>query len=62
MRNLKRYLSGIHHAIRVARYLTAFAWRFNHRYDLKQALKVGVNCIKTKQPLILKSLRHVLYT
>ena len=34
--NLKRYLLGIHHAIRVdnlARYLAAFAWRFNYRYD-----------------------------
>ena len=50
MGNLKWYLIGIHHAIRtgnIVRYLATFAWRFNHRYDLKQACKAGVNCIKT---------------
>ena len=44
MGNLKRYLLGIYHAIRVnnlGRYLVAFSWRFNHRYDLKQALLDG---------------------
>ena len=65
MGNLKRYLLGIHHAIRVdnlARYLAAFAWRFNHRYDLKQAFQDGLNGIKATRPLTLKSLQHVLYT
>ena len=65
MGNLKRYLLGIHHAIRVdnlARYLAAFAWRFNHRYDLKQAFQDGLNCIKATRPLTLKSLRYVLCT
>ena len=56
MGNVKRYLLGIHHAI------TAFAWRFNHRYDLKQAFQDGLNCIKATRPLTLKSLRHVLCT
>ena len=65
MGNLKRYLLGIHHAIRVdnlARYLAEFAWRFNHRYDLKQAFQDGLNCIKATRPLTLKSLRYVLCT
>ena len=38
MGHLKRYLLGIHHTVRVdnlIRYLAAFIWRFNHRYDLK---------------------------
>ena len=59
MGNLKRYLLGIHHAVRVdnlARYLVAFAWRFNHRYDLKQAFQDGLNCIKATRLLTLKSL------
>ena len=65
MGNLKRYLLGIHHAIRVdniTRYLAAFAWRFNHRYDLKQVFQDGFSCIKATRPLTLKILRHVLYT
>ena len=65
MGNLKRYLLGIHHAIRVdnlARYLAAFAWRFNHRYDLKQAFRDGLNYIKATRPLTLKSVGHVLCT
>ena len=65
MGNLKRYLLGIHHAIRVdnlAHYLAAFAWRFNHRYDLKQVFQDGFSCIKATRPLTLKILRHVLYT
>ena len=58
-------LLGIYHAIRagnIARYLAAFTWRLNHGYDLKHAFKAGVNGIKTTRPLILKSLRHVIYT
>ena len=43
----------------IAHYLAEFAWRFNHRYDVKQAFKLGVHCIKITQPLTLKSLRHV---
>ena len=38
MGNLKRYMLGIHHTIRqrsLKRYLTAFSWGFNHRFDLK---------------------------
>ena len=38
MRNLKRYLLGMHHVVRadnLARYLAAFAWHFNHQCDLK---------------------------
>ena len=65
MGHLRRYLLGVHHAVRavnIARYLAAFAWRFNHRYDLKHAFKAGVNCIRTTQPLTLKHLRDVLYT
>ena len=63
MGHLKRYLLGIHHTVRVdnlIRYLAAFIWRFNHRYDLKQAFRDGLNCIKATRPLTLKSLRHVL--
>jgi hypothetical protein len=40
MGNLKRYLLGMHHAIRahrLGRYLSTFAWRFNHRYNLEHA-------------------------
>ena len=58
-------LLGIYHALQagnIAHYLAAFAWRFNHRYDLKKAFKPGVNGIKTTQPLVLKSFRHVFYT
>ena len=65
MGNLKCYLLGMHHAIRVdnlARYLAAFAWRFNHRYDLKQAFRDGLNYIKATRPLTLKSVGHVLCT
>ena len=65
MGNLRRYLLGIHHVIRVdnlARYLAAFAWRFKHQYNLKQAFQDGLNCIKVTRPLTLKSLRHVLCT
>ena len=43
-------------------YLAAFAWRFNHRYDLKRAFQDGLYCIKATRPLTLKSLRHVLCT
>ena len=49
MGHLKRYLLGIHHAVRVdnlVRYLAAFTWRFNHRYDLKQTFQDGLNYIK----------------
>ena len=66
MGNLKRYLLGIHHAIMVdnlARYLAAFAWRFNHQYDLKQAFQRWVKLYKgNAAALALKSLRHVLCT
>ena len=64
MGDLKRYLLGNHHAIRVdslGRYLAAFAGRFNHRYDLKQAFQDGLNCIKATRSINLKSLPHVLY-
>ena len=40
MGNLKRYMLGIHHDIRqksLKRYLAAFSWRFNHRFDLNLA-------------------------
>ena len=60
MGNLKRYLLGIHHAIRVgnlAGCLALFPWLFNHRHDLKQAFQDGLNCIKATQPQTLKSLR-----
>ena len=65
MNNLKHYLLGIHYAIRVdnmARYLAEFAWRFNHRYDLKQAFQDGSNYIKATRPRTLKSLQHTLST
>ena len=53
MSDLKHYLSGIHHAIRldnIVHYLATFAWQLNNRYDVKQAFRGRLNCIKTKRP------------
>lgn len=53
MGNLKRYLLGIHHAVRahrVARYLSAFAWRFNNRYHLKSAFDNALTTILNQKP------------
>ena len=63
MGNLKRYLLGIYHAVgvdKLARYLTAFAWRLNHWYDLLQVTQYGLSCTKAIRLLTLKSLRHML--
>ena len=60
MGNLKRYLLGIHHAVRrvsCARYLDAFAWRFNHRYDLKAAFSAGLGAIMNGAPSTRKKLQ-----
>lgn len=65
MGNLKRYLLGIYHAVgvdKLARYLTAFAWRLNHWYDLLQVTQYGLSCTKAIRLLTLKSLRHMLCT
>lgn len=48
--NLKSYLLGIHNAIgedNLARYLAAFAWQFNHRYNLKKAFQDRLHCTTT---------------
>ena len=60
MGNLKRYLLGIHHAVRknfCARYLSAFAWRFNHRYHLREAFYAGLHTIMTSTPCTCKKLQ-----
>ena len=49
-----------HHAVpRVscARYLDAFAWRFNHRYDLKGAFDAGLSAIMCGAPSTKKNLQ-----
>ena len=53
MGNLKRYILGIHHAVRahrVARYLSAFAWRFNNRYNLKDAFSNALTTVINQKP------------
>ena len=60
MGNLKRYLLGIHHAVRkesCARYLSAFAWRFNHRYGLQAAFYDGLGAIMNGIPCTREKLR-----
>ena len=45
MGNLKRYILGIHHAIQqnsLKRYLAAFSWCFNHRFDLKKTYNTAL--------------------
>ena len=65
MGNLKRYILGIHHAIRahrIARYLAAFAWRFNHRYDLKHAFNQALSNVFKQSPFTLRNFRDELCT
>ena len=63
MGNLKRYLLGIHHALspqRLQRYLSAFSWRFNQRYDLEQAFKNAIVAVFYSKPLTHQNLLHEL--
>ena len=65
MGNLKRYLLGIHHAVRghrVARYLSSFAWRFNHRYDLKQGFHTALTTVIKQRPYTAQDFLDELYT
>ena len=50
---LKCYILNIHHAVRahrVARYLSAFAWRFNNRYNLKNAFSNALTTVINQKP------------
>ena len=62
MGNLKRYVLGIHHAIRprsLKRYLAAFSWRFNHRFDLKKSFDAAVAVMVQATPCTASSLQDV---
>ena len=62
MGNLKRYMLGIHHAIRprsLKRYLAAFAWRFNHRFDLKKSFDTALEIMVQATPCTAFSLQDV---
>lgn len=53
MGNLKRYLLGVHHAVRahrVARCLSAFVRRFNNRYHLESAFDNALTTIFNQKP------------
>ena len=65
MGNLKRYLLGIHHAVRahrVARYLSSFAWRFNRRYNLKHAFYEAISTVFDQPPYTATDFLHELFT
>ncbi len=56
MGNLKRYILGIHHAVRahrVARYLSAFAQRFNNCYNLKDDFSNALTTVINQKPYTL---------